>query len=233
MNAQSNRLGTVADKRASTEFSSFIPASATAEYVSGSVTTDIRRAISQQGNLSYTTSVTDLAVNGNGFFVVSDAGGTPYLTRAGSFVKNGDGELSNAAGYFLMGYPLDEGTPAIVANGTAGLERVTISDLALTATPSTEGVFNANLPADAAIIAAADLPSANAATAAYTAKTSLVATADLGRQVTLDIYWAKTAADTWEITVYDRAAQAATGEFPYSGRQQSAARPVGEQPAGR
>jgi flagellar hook protein FlgE len=226
MNAQSNRLGTVADnianvnttgyKRASTEFSSFIPASATAEYVSGSVTTDIRRAISQQGNLSYTTSVTDLAVNGNGFFVVSDAGGTPYLTRAGSFVKNGDGELSNAAGYFLMGYPLDEGTPAIVANGTAGLERVTISDLALTATPSTEGVFNANLPADAAIIAAADLPSANAATAAYTAKTSLVATADLGRQVTLDIYWAKTAADTWEITVYDRAAQAATGEFPYS-----------------
>lgn len=226
MNAQSNRLGAVADnianvnttgyKRAWTEFSSFIPSSATAEYVSGSVNTDNRRGISQQGNLNYTTSVTDLAVNGNGFFVVSDAGGSPYLTRAGAFTKNGDGELYNAAGYFLMGYPLDQGTPAIVANGTAGLERVTISDLALQAVQSTEGIFNTNLPADAAIIAAANLPSANAATAQYTAKTSLVAIADLGRQVTLDIYYAKTAADTWEITVYDRADQAATGEFPYT-----------------
>jgi flagellar hook protein FlgE len=226
MNAQSNRLGAVADnianvnttgyKRGSTEFSSFIPSSATAEYVSGSVNTTNRRLISQQGNLNYTTSVTDLAINGNGFFVVSDAGGSPYLTRAGSFVKNGDGELYNAAGYFLMGYPLDEGTPAIVANGTEGLERVTISDLALTATQSTEGVFNVNLPANADIIAAASLPSANVATSDYTAKTSVVVTANLGRQVTLDMYWAKTADNTWELSVYDRAAQAPTGEFPYS-----------------
>ena len=208
MEAQANRLGTVADnianvnstgyKRASTEFSSFIPARATSEYVSGSVATHIRNSISEQGVLNYTTSVTDLAISGNGFFVVSDAGDTPYLTRAGSFVKNGDGELVNAAGYYLMGYPLDQGSPAIVANGTAGLERVTVSNLALEAVPSTEGVFQVNVPADASIVAAADLPSANAATATYTAKTSLVATANLGRQVTLDVYWANTAANTWE-----------------------------------
>jgi flagellar hook protein FlgE len=226
MKAQSNRLGAVADnianvnttgyKRAATEFSSFIPVRATSEYVSGSVTTHILNKISDQGVLNYTTSVTDLAVNGHGFFVVSDEDGTPFMTRAGAFTKNGDGELLNAAGYYLMGYPLDSGTPTVVANGTAGLERVTIANLALEAVPSTEGAFFANLPPDAAIVAAADLPSANLATSEYTAKTSLVVTADLGRQVTLDIYWAKTAANTWEISVYDRADQAPTGEFPYA-----------------
>src|SRR5262245_9674985 len=99
MNAQSNRLGTVADnianvnttgyKRASTEFSSFIPQRATSDYVPGSVSTHIRHAISEQGNLNGSTSVTDLAISGNGFFIVSDTDGTPFLTRAGAFVKNG------------------------------------------------------------------------------------------------------------------------------------------------
>jgi flagellar hook protein FlgE len=226
MDAQANRLGTVADnianvnttgyKRAYTEFSSFIPVQATNDYTSGSVTTHIRHAISEQGVFNYTTSVTDLAVNGDGFFVVSDTDGTPFMTRAGSFVKDGDGELVNAAGYYLMGYELTDGNTGAVANGIAGLERVTISDLALTAVPSDEGLLYANVPADAPIIAAADLPSANAATSEYTAKTSLLAYGNLGREVSLDIYWAKTADNTWEISVYDRAQEAPGGEFPYA-----------------
>jgi flagellar hook protein FlgE len=185
--------------------------------VSGSVNSNIRSAISEQGVLNSTTSVTDLAISGNGFFVVSDADGTPFLTRAGSFVENGDGDLVNAAGYFLMGYPIVNGAaPATVANGTAGLERVSLGSLSLQASNSTEGVFITNLPADAAIIAPADLPSANAATATYTAKTSMVAFANLGREVTLDIFWAKTAANTWEISVFDRAEAPPAGEFPYA-----------------
>ncbi len=61
MGAQSNRLGTVADniansstagyKRASTEFSSLILESGNGEYNSGSVNTDIRYGISQQGGI--------------------------------------------------------------------------------------------------------------------------------------------------------------------------------------
>src|SRR5690606_15811521 len=96
MNAQSNKLGTVADniananttgyKRASTEFSSLVLSSGKGSYNSGAVVTNVRYSISQQGPLVFTTSMADLAVQGNGFFVVSDEGGTPYLTRAGSFV---------------------------------------------------------------------------------------------------------------------------------------------------
>src|SRR6478736_2001489 len=103
MNAQANRIGTVGDniansatigyKSASAEFSSLVLQAGQSEYVSGSVETRIRYDIGAQGALSFTTSSTDLAVKGNGFFVVSGADGQTYLTRAGSFVKDGNGDL--------------------------------------------------------------------------------------------------------------------------------------------
>ena len=49
------------------------------------------------------------------------------MTRAGSFVPNGDGELINAAGYKLMGYSYANGTPSANANGFGGLEAVKIT----------------------------------------------------------------------------------------------------------
>src|SRR5262249_60807632 len=92
MAAQSNKLSTVADnianvnttgyKRASTEFSSLILKSGSGSYNSGGVETKVRYAISDPGTLQYTTSATDLAIQGNGFFIVNSAQGTPFLTRA-------------------------------------------------------------------------------------------------------------------------------------------------------
>src|SRR5512134_1721294 len=95
MAVQADRLGTVADnvanigttgyKRASTEFSTLIPQEAVVDYRSGVVETDVRRAIDEQGGFEYTRSVTDLAISGGGFFVVSGPNGQPVLTRAGAF----------------------------------------------------------------------------------------------------------------------------------------------------
>jgi flagellar hook protein FlgE len=225
MAAQANRLGTVADnianvnttgyKRASTEFSSLILESGTAEYVSGGVESRIRHAVSEQGSFKFTTSSTDLAVKGDGFFVVSDSAGQPFLTRAGSFVRNADGDLVNAAGFKLMAYQLSGGTPSIVTNGTAGLEAVNIGSLALQASPSAAGEFSLNLPATATVVAAANLPSANAATATYTGKTSLVAYDNVGAEVTLDIYATKSAGG-WEIAAFNHATAGAGGGFPYT-----------------
>ena len=79
---------------------------------------------------------------------------TPFLTRAGSFVPDGEGRLVNAAGFYLMGYSYANGTPSAVTNGFGGLEPVLISQTELTAVPSTNGIFTANLPADAAVVAA-------------------------------------------------------------------------------
>ncbi len=226
MNAQANRLSTTADniansgttgyKRASTEFSSLIIPNSTGNYTSGGVTTNVRYATSQQGDLRYTTSASDLAINGDGFFVVQDPSGSPFLTRAGSFVPDSEGRLVNAAGFYLMGYNFANGDPSAVANGFGGLEAVQISQSELTASPSRNGVFTANLPSDAAIVAAANLPSANAATAEYSAKSSMVVYDNLGGEVILDIYFTKSAANTWEVTVYNQANAAASTSFPYN-----------------
>ncbi|MGG2474962.1 flagellar hook-basal body complex protein, partial [Rhizobium sp. BR5] len=158
MNAQANKLGTVGDnianasttgyKRASTSFSSLVLPSSSGSYASGGVQSNVRYSISEQGNLSYTTSSTDLAIQGNGFFVVQDGSGTPYLTRAGSFQKNAEGFLENAAGFKLMGYPYGSNPPAAVVNGFTGLEAININDFGLTASPSTQGSFPANLNRD-------------------------------------------------------------------------------------
>ncbi len=226
MNAQANRLSTTADniansgttgyKRASTEFSSLIIPNSTGNYTSGGVTTNVRYATSQQGDLRYTTSASDLAINGDGFFVVQDPSGSPFLTRAGSFVPDSEGRLVNAAGFYLMGYNFANGDPSAVANGFGGLEAVQISQSELTASPSRNGVFTANLPSDAAVVAAANLPSANAATAEYSAKSSMVVYDNLGGEVILDIYFTKSAANTWEVTVYNQANAAASTSFPYN-----------------
>jgi flagellar hook protein FlgE len=226
MNAQANRLSTVADnianagttgyKRSSTEFSSLIIPNVTGNYTSGGVTTSVRYATSQQGDLKYTTSTTDLAINGDGFFVVQDPSGKPFLTRAGSFVPDGDGRLVNAAGFYLMGYSAQNGTPSAVTNGFGGLEPVLISQTELTAVPSKNGLFTANLPAGATVVAAANLPSANAATATASAKSSLVVYDNLGSEVLLDVYFTKTGANTWEVAVYNQANAAPGTSFPYT-----------------
>ena len=91
MNAQANRLSAVADnianastvgyKRAETQFSSLVLPSTGGQYNSGSVLTNVRYGISDQGGIRSTSSTTDLAIDGNGYFVVQGAEGSTFLTR--------------------------------------------------------------------------------------------------------------------------------------------------------
>lgn len=158
MNAQASKLGTVSDniananttgyKRASTEFESMVMPNSGGKYNSGGVTTSVRYSISEQGSYNYTTSDTDLAVNGSGFFVVQDPTGATFLTRAGSFVPDANGNLVNAAGFTLLGIP--PGTdPATVASPT-DLVPVNFSYQGALSSPTTAGSLAVNLPADAA-----------------------------------------------------------------------------------
>lgn len=225
MNAQASRLSTVADnianasttgyKAASAEFSSLLLPSISGNYNSGAVQTDIRYGISEQGSLTYTSSSTDLAINGNGFFVVQDPSGTPYMTRAGSFVPNAEGELVNAGGYKLLGYPYTTDDPTPVVNGFDGLSPVTVGSNSLQATATTEALFSANLDAGEEDVTT-DLPSANTADSTYSHKSSLKAYDSLGNEVLFDIYFAKTADNTWEVTMFNSAERdPTTGGFPY------------------
>ena len=228
MNAQANRLSTVSDniansattgyKSSSTSFSSLVLPTTAGTYSSGGVATSVQYAISQQGGLSYTSSTTDLAIQGEGFFVVQDAAGTPYLTRAGDFSPDANGNLVNAAGYSLMGYSYGSGPPSVVVNGFDGLVPINTESQGLTAVASTTASFSGNLDSTAAV-ATGNLPASNTAPVTTdTKKTSLIAYDTQGNKVQYDFYYTKTAADTWDVSVY-RGSDAATGgtsSFPYS-----------------
>jgi flagellar hook protein FlgE len=240
MAAQSNKLGTVSDnianasthgyKRAFTEFSSMTLESGGSSYVPGNVETDIRYGITQQGGFDYTTSTTDVGISGAGFLLVGDGSDATYLTRAGSFVTMPDGSMVNAAGYQLLGYPITNGNATVAANGTGGLEPVTISSNT-TYPPSASTVATltkVNLPALQEItgwdeVAGAQdptvLPGANPVpplTAQYAQKSSLTVVDSVGTLVNYDVYFSKTDTNKWQMTVYPANAAAPGGGFPYT-----------------
>jgi flagellar hook protein FlgE len=85
-------------------------------YNSGGVNTHVGRDQTSQGSFITSTSTTDLAISGNGFFKVADdktndSSTSFYYTRAGSFSENKEGYLTNPDGYYLQGWKTD-------ANGT-------------------------------------------------------------------------------------------------------------------
>jgi flagellar hook protein FlgE len=239
MNAQANRLSTVADnianvnttgyKSVSTAFSSLVLPSSAGNYNSGGVQTSVRQSVSAQGDISYTTSGYDLAISGDGFFIVQSPDGVPVLTRAGDFTTDDEGNLVNGAGFKLMGYSYDSGAPAVVVNGFSGLVPVNVAQSGLTAIASTAGTFSGNLDSGAAI-ATGNLPLSNATPMTTdTKQISMVGYDKLGNTVQYDFYFTKTAvttpppavpaaASSWQVAVY-RHADAATGSttsFPYT-----------------
>ena len=103
----------------------------------GGVSAINRAAISQQGAVTRTGAETNLAINGDGFFVVSrDAAEVdainPFLfTRAGGFRADADGNLVNEAGYFLQG-SIAGASGAATSTSLGGLRTVNIADIGLT-----------------------------------------------------------------------------------------------------
>ena len=126
LNANSQALGMIADnisnvntvgyKGNSAQFSTLVTQSPTRTTFSpGGVMSQPAPSIDQQGLLQGTGSKTDVAIAGNGFFVVNEAsspglGDEYFFTRAGAFNPDENGDLVNTAGYFLQGWPLTNGT---------------------------------------------------------------------------------------------------------------------------
>ena len=197
-----------------TDFSTLVD-QASSNATGGGVTTSIRSLNDVQGNLVSTTTTTDLAVQGSGFFVVSDSSGDLYLTRNGSFVPDAAGNLVNSAGYYLMGSDIQSGSPP-PANALSSLQKVNIASSGQTASATTTASITANLPASATTIAAASLPSTNTAGSTYTDETSLVVYDNLGGAHTINLYLSKTGANSWEVDAFDASKAASGGGFPYS-----------------
>jgi flagellar hook protein FlgE len=238
LNGQASRLSAIGDnvansattgyKDAQTEFETLLGDSSSSSYSSGGITANTSYNVTGQGTIASTTTTTDLAISGNGFFIVKGSDGSTALTRAGAFVPDTNGNLVNTAGYYLQGYPITSGQTSSSESGLAGLTNVNVQSTSQLVTPSTTGTFSANVPSTATVVAAADLPSTNSSTATYTEMTTITAYDNLGQAVTYNVYLTKaanssssaTGTDDWDVAVYN-AADATNGGFPYTSTAQT------------
>ena len=110
--------------------------------------------VSTGGAVRTTASATDLAIGGQGFFVVSKQPGETneanfMLTRAGSFLPDENGDLRNAAGYYLAGFPYDQTASIgnVDRNQFGDLRTVNLGSLSQTGSPTGEMTVSGNIPA--------------------------------------------------------------------------------------
>ena len=227
MQANSNWLSTISQNVANantvgykdqqTDFSTVVEQVSNVGSDGGGVTTSSRSLNALQGNIVSSQTTTNLAVQGSGFFVVSDATGAIYLTRNGTFAPDASGNLVNSAGYYLMASDVFQGASSIApANSLSNLVKVNVVNAGQKATPTTTGSITANLPSSASVVSPAQLPSLNSPSSTSSASTSLIVYDNLGAAHTIDLYFAKTGGGAWEVDAYDAAGASSGGGFPYS-----------------
>ncbi len=130
LSAQSQAMGMISDnvanvntvsyKAADAQFSTLVTRSAaSATYSPGGAKASTLYRIDRQGLIQASASPTDVAIDGNGFFVVNgqpDGSGEQLYTRAGSFEQDFLGNLRNNAGFYLQGWALDANEQIININ---------------------------------------------------------------------------------------------------------------------
>ncbi len=166
LKAQANKIGAISDnianvntvgyKGVAAQFETLVVnAAGNVSYAPGGVLPNNRLNIDKQGLLLATDAPTDIAIAGQGFFVVNaaaDGSETPLYTRAGSFRKDSLGNFVNAAGYYLQGWPLDRdgNLPATSAN-LDSLRTVNVDTATGVATATTDVQIGANFDASESI----------------------------------------------------------------------------------
>ncbi|MGO4403891.1 flagellar hook protein FlgE [Bosea sp. RAF48] len=141
-------------KRVDTSFADLVPDAALNRQIAGSVAAYSRATNSIQGDLNPTRIDTNVAINGDGFFVVdqrsSGVGANTQFanknlyTRRGDFDFDANGYLVNGAGYYLKGLKIDQVTGQLIGTQPDVL-RITKEQFPAKATTSIE--YRANIPA--------------------------------------------------------------------------------------
>lgn len=168
-------VNTIGYKRTQGEFQTIVNSQSKGAggYAAGGVMTTARHFISQEGQLQRTSESTDLAIDGQGFFVTTEkaegvgATDSRLFTRAGAFRIDDQGYLKNSAGLYLQGWPVDSnGDIATDPSDLTRLRSINIGTVGGTAEKTTRAQINANLYSGQTISTAA---SPNKYSAALTA----------------------------------------------------------------
>ncbi|WP_139697776.1 flagellar hook-basal body complex protein, partial [Aeromonas salmonicida] len=144
----------------------------------------------QQGALKFTENPLDLAVQGNGFFVLSDGKDNldRTFTRAGAFKLDANSYIVNNQGNFLQGYEInDDGTPkAVSLNATKPIQ---IPDKAGEPVRTTTVNASFNLPSNTDALDVGKFDPKDSKT--YSSSTSVVVYDSLGEPYTVTKYFVK------------------------------------------
>jgi flagellar hook protein FlgE len=167
-----------------------------------------------QGSITTTGNPMDLAINGSGFFEVSDGANPTMYTRNGEFKLDRVGYVTNDNNQRLMGYPAD-GTGTIQTGLAVPLQLPTAG---ITPAATANITMEMNLDARTAATRPAAGPQINFSDAAtYNNATSLTVYDAKGQDVALTYYFQKSATDTWNVYVTANGvplASDATGPLP-------------------
>lgn len=146
-------VNTVAYKRNQVNFANVVTAQAVkGKYSAGGVQGVTRQFVSTQGLIQSSGSSTDLAISGDGFFVVSDKGAgltandTRSFTRQGSFSVDPQGYLRNDSGLFLQGWPVQsDGTFVVNPSDLTAMNSINVKNLGAAVSPTSTIGLTANL----------------------------------------------------------------------------------------
>ncbi|KAB0669222.1 flagellar biosynthesis protein FlgE [Burkholderia diffusa] len=144
-----------------------------------------------QGTINTTNSSLDVAINGNGFFQMSNNGVTTY-SRDGTFQRDKNGFIVDSQGRNLMGYAASSGGVINTAQ-TVPLQAPT-TNIAPTATTRITGQFNLN----SQDTVPTKTPFSATDTTTYNYSTSIQVYDSLGGSQAVNMYFVKSAAGTWE-----------------------------------
>lgn len=231
LQAQSSAMGAIADnvtnvntvgyKSTQVNFQTLVTKQASlTKYSAGGVQSKPRQGVDVQGLLQSTTSATDVAISGNGFFIVNESGnpstGDIYAySRAGSFKVDKEGYLQNTSGYYLQGWPLQTWD-----GSSQAVQKTVGNDTYMKAYQNNQGdtvyindniVDNSNLRplnlktiggtavASTTISMGANLPSS--ADVGKSHKTDILIYDSLGAPHNINHTWTKRASNAWDLSV--------------------------------
>ena len=218
LNAQSEAMGIISNNIANSSTTGYKSNSAsfadlvtqadlTNAYDPGGVKTSTVQNVTTQGTVEQTDSNTDLAVSGDGMFVVTSNPNeatlsSPYYTRSGDFSTDSNGNLVNTAGFYLMGWKLDS-TGALPAD-SGSLSSLTpinvdVSSSILQQTSKVSLNMNVDSTQTSMYQNADGSPGATTGTPNYTTQLSVVDS--LGTTQTLDVNMTQNYPNAWTMQI--------------------------------
>lgn len=179
-------VNTVGFKRSEAAFFALVTTEGrSTRYSPGTVQVDRIQRVTQQGPVQQSSSSTDTSISGNGFYPVKrdndQSGLSQYLyTRNGQFSENEQGFLTNTAGFYLFGWPLDQdGNLPANQGDLSSLVPVDVAFLGGLTRPTTSAELALNLNEAEPDVRSADPTTMSHLTAALTAP------ADFTRAITM------------------------------------------------